>query len=199
MHGLWAPCAGWLLFLALECIVSWLQNCPQPGELWLLVSVIPLPLVPVPNPLPHCTLRAPSSLPLVWLLPAFLPVRLFLPENLPLWLSVILEQHFEIVSRGFASRGRGILRLAVKQTCHIDFLLCQKLKKQEWCLPKNKNKQQQQQQQPRTMWVQEILQPSCRTAQKDNWCENNDPAKSLDNTVEVKWFFKNSSQYVAII
>lgn len=99
-------------------------------EIWLPLIFIPLlSPVPISNLLRLCTLRALSSFPLVWLLPAFLSVRLFL-EN-PCHVTVILELHFEIVSRGFASRGHGVLRLAVKQTCHIDFLLCQKLKKQE--------------------------------------------------------------------
>lgn len=80
-----------------------------------------------------------------------------------MWLSVIWEQHLEIVSRGLASRGRCVFRLAVKQTCHTDFLLCQKPKEQEWCFLQNK---QQQQQQPRTPWVQEASQPSCRTEQE---------------------------------
>lgn len=89
-----------------------------------------LALVPIPNmPLRGNT----DLLHLGLVLPAFLPIRWFLPENpLPcLWLCVILEQRFEVVSRGFASRGRGMLRLAVKQTCRMDFLLCQRLKKQE--------------------------------------------------------------------
>ena len=30
-------------------------------------------------------------------------------------------------------------------------------------------------------------------AQKDNWHENNNPAMSLDNPVEVKWFLETFS------
>ena len=96
-------------------------------------------LTPSPSPSAHWELRAPPFGLAAACFPAYLDC--FFLRTPALWLSVSLEQRLQIVSRGFASRGHGILRLAMKQTCHIDFLLCQKLKKQEWCLLKNKNKQ----------------------------------------------------------
>lgn len=99
-------------------IAEW-SLAPGTSAAWFSVPSCHLPQVLARCPSTHWT-------PLPWsghcLCPACWTASSW--EPLALQLCVLLEQHCEIVSRGLAPRGCGVLRLAVKQTCHIDFLLC---------------------------------------------------------------------------